>query len=107
MPEQSTTPEMVERVGREFEDGNRCDIDAVMSSFAVDAVLEGRALGDIFEGQAAIRAFAEGWFGMYEVFELNLEVVYDLGNGTVRAAVLQEARPGCIAGQVSQRGGRV
>src|SRR5215217_46053 len=66
MPEESTTPDPVERVRRQFEAGNRRDIDAVMSSFAVDAVLEGRALGDTFEGQAAIRAFVEVWFGMYE-----------------------------------------
>src|SRR5215213_5920176 len=73
MPEESTTPDPVERVRRQFEAGNRRDIDAVMSTFAVDAVLEGRALGDIFEGQAAIRAFVEVWFGMYEELEFKLE----------------------------------
>jgi ketosteroid isomerase-like protein len=86
-----------ELVRRQFEAGNRGDIDAVMSSFAVDAVLEGRALGDIVEGQAAIRAFVEGWFGMYEELEFKLEEVHDLGNGVVLAVVLQEARPAGIA----------
>jgi hypothetical protein len=38
MSEESTTPDSVERVRRQFEAGNRRDIDAVMSSFAVDAV---------------------------------------------------------------------
>ena len=71
MPEDATTPDLVERVRRQFEAGNRRDIDAVMSSFAVDAVLEGRALSDIFEGQAAIRAFGEGWFGLYEELSSN------------------------------------
>ena len=78
-----------------------------MSSFAVGAVLEGRALGDIFEGQAAIRAFVEGWFGMYEELEFKLEEVHDLGNGVVLAVVLQEARPAGIAGHVQQREGWV
>ena len=87
MSEESTTPDPVERVRRQFEAGNRRDIDAVMSSFAVDAVLEGRALGDIFEGQAAIRAFVEGWFGVYEELEFKLEEVHDLGNGVVLAVV--------------------
>jgi ketosteroid isomerase-like protein len=78
-----------------------------MSSFAVDAVLEGRALGDIFEGQAAIRAFVEGWFGMYEELAFKLEEVHDLGNGVVLAVVLQEARPAGIAAHVQQREGWV
>jgi ketosteroid isomerase-like protein len=107
MSEESTTPDLVELVRRQFEAGNRGDIDAVMSSFAVDAVLEGRALGDIFEGQAAIRAFVEGWFGMYEELEFRLEEVHDLGNGVVLAVVLQEARPAGIAGHVQQTEGWV
>ena len=107
MSHESTTPDPVERVRRQFEAGNRRDIDAVMSSFAVDAVLEGRALGDIFEGQAAIRAFVEGWFGMFEELEFKLEEVHDLGNGVVLAVVLQEARPAGIAGHVQQREGWV
>src|SRR2546421_9613547 len=106
MSEESTTPDLVERVRRQFEAGNRRDIDAVMSSFAVDAVLEGRALGDIFEGQAAIRAFVEGWFGMYEELEFKLEEVDDLGNGVVLAVVLQEAPAACIAGPRQQGEGR-
>ena len=107
MSQESTTPDPVELVRKQFEAGNRRDIDAVMSSFAVDAVLEGRALGDIFEGQAAIRAFVEGWFGMYEELEFKLEEVHDLGDGVVLAVVLQEARPGGIAGHVRQREGWV
>ena len=105
--EESTTPDLVERVRRQSEAANRRDIDAVMSSFAVDAVFEGRALGDIFEGQAAIRAFVESWFGMYEELEYKLEEVHDLGNGVVFAVVLQEARPAGTAGHVRQREGWV
>jgi ketosteroid isomerase-like protein len=107
MPEEFTTPDPVERVRRQFEAGNRRDIDAVISSFAVDAVLEGRALGDIFEGQAAIRGFVESWFGMYEELEFKLEEVQDLGNGVVFAVVGQEGRPAGVASHVQQREGWV
>jgi ketosteroid isomerase-like protein len=107
MSQESTTPDPVEYVRRQFEAGNRRDIDAVMSTFAVDAVLEGRGLGDVFDGQAAIRAFVEGWFGMYEELEFKLEEVQNLGNGVVLAVVLQEARPVGIAGHVQQREGWV
>src|ERR1700730_12106440 len=105
--EESTTPDLVERVRRQSEAANRRDIDAVMSSFAVDAVFEGRALGDIFEGQAAIRACVESWFGMSEELEYKLEEVHDLGNGVVFAVVFQEPRPAGIAGHVQQREGWV
>ena len=64
-------------------------------------------MGDIFEGQAAIRAFVEGWFGMYEELEFKLEEVHDLGNGVVFAVVLQEAQPAGTAGHVRQREGWV
>lgn len=107
MREESTTPDPVERVRWQCEAGNRRDIDAVMSTFAPDAVLEGRALGDIFEGQAAIRAFVEGWFGMYEKLEFKLEEVHDLGKGVVFAVVSQEARPAGSGGYVQQREGWV
>ncbi len=107
MSEESTTPDLVERVHRQREAANRRDLDAVMSSFAVDAVLEGRALGDIYEGQKAIRAFLDGWFGMYDELEFRFEEVHDLGNGVVFAVVVQEARPSGIAGHVRQREGWV
>src|SRR2546425_12664163 len=97
---ESTTPDLVELVRRRFEAANRRDLDAVMSSFAVDAVLEGRALGDIFEGEAAIRAFGEGWFGLYEELEFKLEEGHDLGKGVVLAVVLQE-RLGLLASPVT------
>ena len=103
MSHESTTPDLVERVRRQFEAGNRRDIDAVMSSFAVDAVLEGRALGDIFEGQAAIRAFVEGWFGLYEELEFKLEEVHDLGNGVAFAVLIMKGRLVGGSGEVQRR----
>jgi uncharacterized protein (TIGR02246 family) len=79
MAEESTTPDPVELVRRQFEAGNRRDLDAVASSFAEDATFDGRALGEHFEGRAAIRSFVEDWFGTYEELEFGLEEVRDLG----------------------------
>ena len=106
MSHESTTPDPVELVRRQFEALNRRDFDGVMSSVAEDAVFEGR-FGDFFEGRAAIRGFVEGWFGMYEELEFRLEEVHELGNGVVFAVVVQEARPADIAGHVRQREGWV
>jgi ketosteroid isomerase-like protein len=105
--QESTTPDLVELVGRAFEAVNRRDVDAVINSFAVDAVFEGRALGDIFEGHTVIRSFIEEWFGLYEELEYRLEEARDLGNGVVFAVVVQDGRPVGSAGHVHQREGWV
>ena len=105
MPEESTTPELLELVGRAFEAANRRDLDAVASSFAEDATFDGR-VGD-FEGRAAIRSFLEDWFGTYEELEFGLEEVRDLGNGVVFAVVVQNGRPAGSAGHLRQREGWV
>jgi uncharacterized protein (TIGR02246 family) len=105
MSEESTTP--VELMGRTFEAANRRDLDAVASSFAEDAIFDGRAAGALFEGRAAIRRFFEDWFGAYAELELGLEEVRDLGNGVVFAVVIQNGRPASTAGHVRQREGWV
>jgi uncharacterized protein (TIGR02246 family) len=107
MSEESTTPDLVELVGRALEAANRRDLDAVASSFAEDATFDGRALGDHFEGRAAIRSFIEDWFGAYEELEYGLEEVRDLGKGVVFAVVVQSGRPVGSAGHVRQREGWV
>ena len=107
MSQESTTPDLVELLSRAFEAANRRDLDAVASSFAEDATFEGRALGDHFEGRAAIRSFIEDWFGAYEELEFGLEEVRDLGKGVVFAVVIQNGRPVGSAGHVRQREGWV
>ena len=107
MSEESTTPDLVELVRRQFKAGNRRDLDAVTSSFAPDAVLDGRVVGDHFEGRAAIRSFIEDWFGTYEELEFGLEEVRDLGKGVVFAVVTQNGRLVGSAGHVRQREGWV
>jgi uncharacterized protein (TIGR02246 family) len=107
MSEESTTPDLVELVGRAIEAANRRDLDAAASSFAEDASFDGRALGDHFDGRAAIRSFLEDWFGAYEELEFGLEEVRDLGNGVVFAVVVQNGRPAGSAGHLRQREGWV
>jgi uncharacterized protein (TIGR02246 family) len=107
MAEESTTTDPVELLGRAVEAANRRDLDAAANSFAEDAIFDGRALGDRFEGRAAIRSFLEDWFGMYEELEFGVEEVRDLGNGVVFAVVVQDARPAGSAGHVRQREGWV
>ena len=107
MTAESTTPDPVELVGRAFEAANRRDLDAVASSFAEDATFDGRALGDHFQGRAAIRSFVEEWFGAYEELAYRFEEVRDLGNGVVFTVVVQDGRPAGSAGHLRQREGWV
>ena len=98
MPEEPTTADLVELLGRAFEAANRRDLDAVVSSFAEDATFDGRGVGGPFEGRAAIRSLLEDWFGAYDELEFGLEEVRDLGNGVVFAVVVQEGFPAGSAG---------
>ena len=81
MAEEFTTSDPVELVGGAIEAANRRDLDAVESSFAEGATFDGRALGDHFEGRAAIRGFLDDWFGAYEELEIGVEEIRELGNG--------------------------
>jgi uncharacterized protein (TIGR02246 family) len=107
MPEESTTPDLVELMGRAFEAANRRDLDAVASNFAEDATFDGRGVPDHHEGRAAIRSMLEEWFATYEELEFGLEEVRDLGNGVVFAVVVQNGRPAGSAGHLRQREGWV
>jgi ketosteroid isomerase-like protein len=107
MREESTTPDPVALVRKQFEAANRRDIDAVLNSFAVDAVFDGRALGDHFEGRAAIHGFVEDWFRAWEQLDFELEEVSHLGGGVVFAVVTQHGRLFGGDGSVRQREGWV
>jgi ketosteroid isomerase-like protein len=105
MPEESTTPKPAELTRRAFEAVNRRDIDAVMSFFAPDAVLDGRAAGGLYEGRAAIRGFLDDWLGSFAEVRYEVEEFVVLDDGVVLAVVNQEARPVGVDGQVHQREG--
>ena len=105
MPDESTTPDPVELTRLAFEAVNQRDIDAVMSFFASDAVLDGRAAGGLYEGRAAIRGFLDDWFGSFAELRMEVEEFVVLDDGVMLAVVHQEGRPVGVDGQVHQQEG--
>ena len=103
MPEESTTPDLVELMRRGFEAANRRDVDAGASFYAPDAVYESAGMGASFEGVAAIREFLGDFVGAYDEFGVEVEEILDLGNGVTLAVVNQEGRPHGSSGEVQMR----
>jgi ketosteroid isomerase-like protein len=104
MPEESTTPDLVELTRLAFEAANRRDIDAVASFFAPDAVYQGRT-GELYEDRAAIRGSFGDWFGSFAELRFEVEEFVVLDDGVVLVVVNQEGRPVGVDGQVHQREG--
>ena len=92
MPEESTTPDLVELMRRAIEAINRRDLDAVLSIYAPDAVWEMVPLSRSFEGHVAVRGFLLDWLGGYEEYVVELEEVREFGNGVTFAVTSQEGR---------------
>jgi ketosteroid isomerase-like protein len=62
MPDESTTPDLVELGSRLLEAANRRDLDAALRFYAPDAVVENAQGLGTFEGKAAIRDSGKtGW----------------------------------------------
>jgi ketosteroid isomerase-like protein len=93
MPEESTTPDLVELARRSIEAANRRDFDGVLAVFAADGVWDLSPLGmGIFEGHAAIRRFFVEWIGAYEGYEVAPEELHDFGNGVTLSVARQRGR---------------
>jgi len=104
MPEESATPDLVERWREGFEAlGNLPNLDAVTSFYAADAVWEVVTLGISLEGVAAIRGFLEDWISSYEQFEIDVEEILDLGSGITFGVFIQKGRPTGSKGHVRYR----
>ena len=104
MPEESTTPDLVERQKRLTEAGNRRDLDAMMAFYAPDGVYDMSPVGmGVFEGQAAARGFIEDWWASYEEHEFEAEEILDLGNGVGFRVLIQKGRPVGSSGEVELR----
>jgi ketosteroid isomerase-like protein len=104
MPEESTTPDLVDLTHRSFELGTRRDFDALVGLWHPDYVWDLSPMGlGVYEGRAAIRAFFEDWLASYDEFEAELEEIHELGNGVVLAVVSQNARPVGSSGHVHFR----
>ena len=91
MPEESTTPELVERFQRYVEALTARDFDLVESFYAPDALFYGRA-ESFLEGRETIRSFLEDWFGVYREFVFECEEFRDLGNGVTFIVISQRGR---------------
>jgi ketosteroid isomerase-like protein len=108
MPEESTTPDLVELTRGAFEAVSRRDLDALMHFYAPDALLDTtRTVGVAPRGRAAIRGLLEDWIGAYEELEWVHDEPLDLGSGVVFAVVRQKGRPVGTIGHVQQREGWV
>jgi ketosteroid isomerase-like protein len=105
MPGEATTPEVVALTRAAFVAVNRRDLDAVMTFFAPDAVLDGRALDGLWEGRAAIRGFLDVWFGSFSELHMEGEDYVVVDDGVVLAVVTQVGRPVGGDHQVHQREG--
>jgi len=95
MPEESTTPDLVELVRSMFESMDRdFDFDAI-AGFAVPEVvwdLSDMGLG-IYEGIAACREFIEDYWAIWEDHHHKIEEILDLGTGVVFVALWEDGRP--------------
>jgi ketosteroid isomerase-like protein len=101
MPEESTTPDLVELQNWHAEAVNRRDLDAMMAFYAPDAVYDMAPLGmGTFEGQAAARGFIEDWWGAYEEYKFEVKETLDLGNGVGFRVLIQKGRPVGSSGEV-------
>jgi ketosteroid isomerase-like protein len=105
MPEESTTPDLIELARRSIEEE---DLEAALSFYAPHAVWDASPWGmGVFEGQAAVRGFFEDWRSSYSGIERTAEEIRDLGNEVTFAVVLQTARVVRSSGSVQLRYGSV
>ena len=103
MPEESATPDLVERVRTGLEAFGRGDFDRALTFFARDAVWHS-AGGEVFEGIAAIRGFVEELYNHFESFAIEVEDVRDLGGEVLLAVNTMSGHPLGSLGEVRQRG---
>jgi ketosteroid isomerase-like protein len=83
MSEESTTPDPVDLM-RQFADAaSRGDVDATLSFFAPNAVLDASVTGlGTFEGSEAISGFLEDWQASYEDYVVEVAEILDLGTAS-------------------------
>jgi ketosteroid isomerase-like protein len=101
VPEESTTPDLVELTRLAFDAFNRRDFDEAMRFFASDAVWDMSAVGlGTLEGVAAIRGFFEDWIGSYEEYRAEIDEFLDFGNGITLLVANPKGRPLGSSGEV-------
>jgi ketosteroid isomerase-like protein len=90
---------------RAFEHVKRRDWDSVLSLAASDAVWDMTPVGlGTFQGHHQVRQMWEEWSGAYEEWDINVDLVDDLGNGVVLVVNHQRGRLVGSSGHVHARG---
>jgi ketosteroid isomerase-like protein len=104
MPEESTTPNVVELTRRMMEAANRHDLGTHMQFQAPDAVWDLSEVGlGTYEGAAAIGGLLEDWWGTWGSHLIEVEEALDLGNGVVFSSQREDSRLAGSEGHVEQR----
>ncbi|HEY2181782.1 MAG TPA: nuclear transport factor 2 family protein [Solirubrobacteraceae bacterium] len=103
MPEESTTPDLVELTRQALDAHQRGNYDAAMGLFAPDAVWESLDGLGTFEGATAVRGFLEDFRSGYESFDTEPEAVLNLGGGIVFVVIRHTGRLRGGAGGVEGR----
>src|SRR2546422_7086370 len=92
--EESTTPDLVERVRDLWAYGAHGDWGSILRLYAPRAVWDMSPVGlGTYEDLAALRGRWQDWIDAYEELEVDVEEVLDLGHGVVLALIAQKGRP--------------
>jgi ketosteroid isomerase-like protein len=85
MPEEPTSPDLVDLTRRTLEVANRRDFDATMSFYSLDAVWDMSPMGlGRYEGAAAVRGFVwANYFDALEEIDIKPESYLDAGDSVV------------------------
>jgi ketosteroid isomerase-like protein len=98
MPDDSTTPDLVELQKRLTAATNRGDVDAIVAFYAPDAVYDMSPVGmGVFEGEAAARGFIADWWTSYEESEFEAEETLDLNGRPVGSSGAVRLRYGTVS----------
>jgi hypothetical protein len=95
MPEESTTPDLVELTRLAWEAvGNRGDMQALGANYSPNAVLDTAGYGmGTFEGREAAVGFLKEWVSSFEDLTIEVDEILDLGNDVVLTLYHQKGRP--------------
>jgi ketosteroid isomerase-like protein len=103
MPDESTTPDLLELWQQANEAAMRRDFDAMMRLFAADAVWAAPAGVGRFEGAGAIRSLHEDWLGAFGEFMTDVEEAHEYGSGVTFVVCLMNGGLPGSTGSVHER----
>jgi ketosteroid isomerase-like protein len=103
MPEESTTPDLVELGRGLFDAGRRADVDGLLGFYRPDVILEMPEAGLTFDGLTEIRRFYEDFFDLWDDLVSELDELLDLGNGVALAVIRNHGRPVGSTAETQQR----